>query len=147
MIRLDRARRYSRARSCGTVKPVADVVDVQTLWTSAFFRWTLAASLWVQEPDVPQAFIIRVLVFLAVVLICGAASAADVKVLISAGFFKVYSDLGPAFEKSTGHKLITTRGPSVGDSPEAIPARLARGEDADVVIMDGVGIDLLDQRP
>jgi molybdate transport system substrate-binding protein len=121
------------------------VVDVQAVWTSAFFRWTLAASLWVEEPDVPQAFI-RVLVFLAVVLVCGAASAADVKVLISAGFFKVYSDLGPAFEKSTGHKLITTRGPSVGDSPEAIPARLARGEDADVVIMDGVGIDLLDQR-
>src|SRR3954462_6725540 len=93
----------------------------------------------------PHAFI-RVLTLLAAILVTGAASAADVKVLISAGFFKVYSDLGPAFEKSTGHKLITTRGPSVGDSPEAIPTRLARGEDADVVIMDGVGADLLDQR-
>ena len=57
--------------------------------------------------------------------------------MISAGFFNVYAELGPAFEKSTGHKLITTRGPSVGDSPEAIPTRLARGEEADVVIMDG----------
>jgi molybdate transport system substrate-binding protein len=66
--------------------------------------------------------------------------------MISAGFFAVYQELGPAFEKSTGHKLLTTRGPSVGDSPEAIPARLARGEAADVVIMDGVGVDLLDQR-
>lgn len=93
----------------------------------------------------PQSFI-RVFVLVAVVLASGAASAADVKVLISAGFFKVYSELGPAFEKSTGHKLVTTRGPSVGDSPEAIPTRLARGEEADVVIMDGVGIDLLDQR-
>jgi molybdate transport system substrate-binding protein len=93
----------------------------------------------------PQAFM-RVLTLLAAVLVAGAASAADVKVLISAGFFKVYSDLAPAFEKSTGHKLITTRGPSVGDSPEAIPARLGRGEAADVVIMDGVGIDLLEQR-
>lgn len=74
------------------------------------------------------------------------AIAADVKVMISAGFFSVYQELGPAFEKATGHKLITTRGPSVGDSPEAIPARLSRGEDADVVIMDGVGVDLLDQR-
>jgi len=94
---------------------------------------------------VSQSFI-RVFVLVAVFLVSGAASAADIKVLISAGFFKVYSELGPAFEKSTGHKLVTTRGPSVGDSPEAIPARLARGEEADVVIMDGVGIDLLDQR-
>ena len=74
------------------------------------------------------------------------ASAADVKVMISAGFFAVYEELGPAFEKSTGHKLITTRGPSVGDSPESIPTRLSRGEAADVVIMDGVGVDLLDQK-
>jgi len=74
------------------------------------------------------------------------ASAADVKVMISAGFFSVYKELGPVFEKSTGHKLVTTRGPSIGDSPEAIPTRLARGEEADVVIMDGVGVDLLEQR-
>jgi molybdate transport system substrate-binding protein len=53
------------------------------------------------------------------------AKAADVRVMISAGFFHVYSELGPAFEKATGHHLITTRGPSVGDSPEAIPARLS----------------------
>ena len=33
-----------------------------------------------------------------------------------------------AFEKATGHRLITVRGPSMGDSPEAIPTRLARGE-------------------
>jgi molybdate transport system substrate-binding protein len=74
------------------------------------------------------------------------ADAAEIKVMISAGFFSVYKELGPAFEKSTGNTLVTTRGPSVGDSPEAIPTRLARGEEADVVIMDGVGVDLLDQR-
>ena len=66
--------------------------------------------------------------------------------MISAGFFSVYSELGPAFEKSSGHKLVTTRGPSLGNFPEAIPARLARGEQADVLIMDGHGIDILDQR-
>jgi len=71
------------------------------------------------------------------------AKAADIKVMISAGFFHVYSELGPAFEKATGHHLITTRGPSVGDSPEAIPARLTRGEDADVAIMDGSGVEFL----
>jgi molybdate transport system substrate-binding protein len=74
------------------------------------------------------------------------ALAADVRVMISAGFFAVYEELGPAFEKSTGHKLITTRGPSVGDSPEALPTRLSHGEPADVVIMDGGGVDLLEQR-
>jgi molybdate transport system substrate-binding protein len=79
-------------------------------------------------------------------LLPAVATAADIKVMISAGFFAVYKELGPAFEKSTGHKLITTRGPSVGDSPEAIPTRLSRGEEADVVIMDGIGVDLLDQR-
>ena len=82
---------------------------------------------------------------IAIVLAQGAI-AADIKVMISAGFFSVYKELGPAFEKSTGHKLITTRGPSIGNSPEAIPARLARGEDADVVIMDGDGIDMLESR-
>lgn len=74
------------------------------------------------------------------------ASADEIHVMISAGFFSVYKELAPAFEKATGHKLITTRGPSVGDSPEAIPTRLSRGEEADAVIMDGIGVDLLDQR-
>jgi molybdate transport system substrate-binding protein len=83
---------------------------------------------------------------LVTIVLAPGAMAADVKVMISAGFFSVYKELGPAFEKSTGHKLITTRGPSIGDSPEAIPARLARGEEADVVIMDGVGVDLLESR-
>jgi molybdate transport system substrate-binding protein len=86
------------------------------------------------------------LVLVSLLIVSGAASAADIKVMISAGFFSVYKELGPAFEKSTGHKLVTIRGPSVGDSPEAIPTRLARGEEADVVIMDGVGVDLLEQR-
>src|SRR5439155_20806607 len=74
---------------------------------------------------------------LAALAIEGAASAADVHVMISAGFYRVYSELGPAFERASGHRLLTTRGPSMGDSPEAIPARLARGETADVVILDG----------
>ncbi|MFL5068965.1 MAG: substrate-binding domain-containing protein, partial [Xanthobacteraceae bacterium] len=89
---------------------------------------------------------LRLLALLTVCLAASAASAADIKVMISAGFFKVYSELGPAFETSSGHKLITTRGPSLGDSPEAIPTRLARGEAADVLIMDGHGTDILDQR-
>lgn len=85
------------------------------------------------------------LVLLATVAIAAVsaagASAADVRVMISAGFYGVYSDLGPAFERDRGHRLVTTRGPSMGDSPEAIPARLARGEHADVVILDAGALD------
>ena len=72
--------------------------------------------------------------------------AADVHVMISAGFYGVYAELGPAFERASGHHLVTTRGPSMGDSPEAIPARLARGEAADVVILDGGAADELGRR-
>jgi molybdate transport system substrate-binding protein len=66
--------------------------------------------------------------------------------MISAGFFHAYSELVPAFERASGHRVITTRGPSMGDSPEAIPTRLARGEPADVVIMDGHGAEELAKR-
>jgi molybdate transport system substrate-binding protein len=79
-------------------------------------------------------------------LMMGRASAAEVRVMISAGFYGVYSELGPAFERASGHHLVTTRGPSMGDSPEAIPARLARGEAADVVILDGSAADELGRR-
>ena len=80
------------------------------------------------------------------VLIPRSASAEEVRVMISAGFFSVYAELGPAFERATGHRLVTTRGPSMGDSPEAIPTRLTRGEMADVVILDGGAADELTKR-
>lgn len=82
----------------------------------------------------------------AALLTAGAARAADVHVMISAGFYGVYAELGPAFERASGHRLVTTRGPSMGDSPEAIPTRLARGETADVVIMDGGAAEELGKR-
>jgi molybdate transport system substrate-binding protein len=82
----------------------------------------------------------------AALLMVGTASAADVQVMISAGFYRVYSELGPAFEHASGHHLVTTRGPSMGDSPDAIPTRLARGEAADVVILDGGAADELGRR-
>jgi molybdate transport system substrate-binding protein len=88
----------------------------------------------------------RLLGIVAALFLAGSASAAEVRVMISAGFYGVYAELGPAFERASGHRLVTTRGPSMGDSPEAIPTRLARGEAADVVIMDGHGADELVKR-
>ena len=80
---------------------------------------------------------------MAALSMAGAATAADVHVMISAGFYSVYSELAPAFERASGHRLLTTRGPSMGDSPESIPTRLQRGEAADVVILDGAAADEL----
>ena len=63
---------------------------------------------------------------LTMLLVARPAFAADVQVMISSGFYGAYSELGPAFERASGHHLVTTRGPSMGDSPEAIPARSSR---------------------
>ncbi|AMN44963.1 substrate-binding domain-containing protein [Rhodoplanes sp. Z2-YC6860] len=79
-------------------------------------------------------------------LFARAASAADIHVMISAAYHQVYVELGPAFEKASGHRLVTTRGPSIGDSPEAIPNRLSRGEVADIVILDSSSADELAKR-
>jgi molybdate transport system substrate-binding protein len=95
----------------------------------------------------PRPFVRSIfMIGMTALFLMGAASAADVHVMISSGFHGAYSELGPAFERATGNHLITTRGPSMGDSPEAIPARLSRGESADVVILDGGAADELGKR-
>ena len=83
------------------------------------------------------------LALVTLMMATGLASAADIQVMISAGFSGVYAELGPAFERASGHRLVTTRGPSMGDSSEAIPTRLARGEVADVLILDRVSVEPL----
>jgi molybdate transport system substrate-binding protein len=83
---------------------------------------------------------------LAALLSLAPASAADIRVMISAGFHGAYAELAPAFERASGHHMVTTRGPSMGDSPESIPSRLSRGEAADVVILDGGAADELGKR-
>lgn len=89
---------------------------------------------------------VRAIIVIVALLGLGPASASDIRVMISSGFHGAYSQLVPAFERATGNHVITTRGPSMGDSPEAIPARLARGEAADVVILDGGAADELGKR-
>ena len=74
-------------------------------------------------------------------LLAGFAHAADVTVMISGGFSAAYGTLGADFERATGHRLLTVKGPSMGTTAEAIPNRLARGEPADVLIMVGSALD------
>ncbi|WP_109478737.1 substrate-binding domain-containing protein [Paraburkholderia sp. C35] len=71
------------------------------------------------------------------------ARAAELHVMTSGGFTAAYKALGPAFTGKTGNTLDTILGPSMGQSPQAIPNRLAHGEPADVVIMVGYALDAL----
>jgi molybdate transport system substrate-binding protein len=71
----------------------------------------------------------------------GASQAAEVRVMISGGFSAAYRELAPEFERSTGNTLKTAAGPSMGNTPEAIPNRIERGEPVDVVIMVGSALD------
>ncbi|WP_322045421.1 substrate-binding domain-containing protein [Paraburkholderia sp. J67] len=71
------------------------------------------------------------------------AHAEALHVMTSGGFTAAYKVLGPKFTAATGNTFDTTLGPSMGQSPEAIPNRLARGEAADVVIMVGYALDAL----
>jgi molybdate transport system substrate-binding protein len=77
----------------------------------------------------------------ATLLLTGAASAAEVRVMISGGLTAAYNALVPEFERLTGNKVITAYGPSMGTTVNAIPVRLARGEPADVLIMVGYALD------
>jgi len=61
--------------------------------------------------------------------------------MISGGFSRVYEELGPQFERATGHKLVTLRGASMGGSATSIPERLKRGVAADVVIVVASSLD------
>jgi molybdate transport system substrate-binding protein len=70
-----------------------------------------------------------------------AASADEVKVMISGGFASAYRALGPQFEEAVGNTLVTVWGPVVGTAANAIPMRLARGEWADVLIVVGYALD------
>lgn len=71
------------------------------------------------------------------------ASAAEIHVMVSGGFTAPYNVLVARFERETGHHVITTYGASMGDTPTAIPKRLARGEAADVVILARGALDRL----
>lgn len=68
------------------------------------------------------------------------AFASEVHVMISGGFTAAYKELVPQFEKATGNTVVTAYGPSMGETPQAIPMRLARGEPADVLIMVGYAL-------
>ena len=78
-----------------------------------------------------------VVVALALAISVAAADAAEIKVMCSAGFKAAYLQLAAEFERQTGHTIVNAWGPSMGDTPQAVPNRIARGEPVDVVIVVG----------
>jgi molybdate transport system substrate-binding protein len=78
--------------------------------------------------------------FAATLLLAGSAGAAEIRVMISGGLTAAYNALVPEFERTTGHKVLTAYGPSMGTTVNAIPVRLERGEPADVLIMVGYAL-------
>ena len=65
-----------------------------------------------------------------------AAQAGEVRVLVSPGFVPIMRDIGPTFERVTGHKLAAS-----GDTLGAIVKRVQGGEALDVVLSPRSAID------
>jgi molybdate transport system substrate-binding protein len=90
------------------------------------------------------AWSLRILASLLAVLIAGLPAAsigAEVRVMISGGYASTLISLVPAYEKEAGDHVVVIRGPSMGETPEAIPNRLKRGEAADLFIMFNSALD------
>jgi molybdate transport system substrate-binding protein len=73
--------------------------------------------------------------------LAGTAAADEIKVMTSGGFTAALIELTPAFERATGHTVVTTYGASLGGAPDSIPNRLRRGEPADIVILASEALD------
>lgn len=80
---------------------------------------------------------------IAALALSGAALADPLVVVSSGGFAAAYKRLVGEWQKQPGHDVRSEWGPSMGNTPGAIPQRLARHEPIDVVIMVGGALDKL----
>ena len=69
------------------------------------------------------------------------ADTTEIRVLMSGAFTAAFAELSPDFERTTGSRILTAYGGSMGSSPDTIPNRLRRGEPADAVIMAASALD------
>jgi len=70
-------------------------------------------------------------------------AADDLTVMVSGAVRDAYQTLVADWQRSTGHRVTTISGASMGDAPTTIPNRLKRGEPADVVILARASLDAL----
>jgi ABC-type molybdate transport system substrate-binding protein len=71
------------------------------------------------------------------------AFADEVVVMTSGAFTAPFEVAAPWFERRTGHDVVAVFGASTGGAADSIPARLGRGERADVVIASAQAVDAL----
>ncbi|MBQ0929073.1 substrate-binding domain-containing protein [Ideonella alba] len=71
------------------------------------------------------------------------AWAAEIRVVTSGAFTEAYKQLIPIYEQATGHTVISSFGASIGNAPDSIPSRFARGEVFDLVILSEGGLEAL----
>ena len=71
------------------------------------------------------------------------AQAAELRVITSGAFTEAYKKLVPIYEQASGNKVISSFGASVGNAPDSIPSRFARGEKFDLVILSEGGLQNL----
>jgi molybdate transport system substrate-binding protein len=72
-------------------------------------------------------------------------SAAEIRVITSGAFTEAYKQLVPLYEAATGDRVISAFGASIGNAPDSIPSRLARGEAFDLVILSEGGLAALEK--
>lgn len=73
------------------------------------------------------------------------AEAAEVRVVTSGAFTEAYKTLIPIWEQATGHTVVSSFGASIGNAPDSIPSRFARGERFDLVILSEGGLAALER--
>jgi molybdate transport system substrate-binding protein len=69
------------------------------------------------------------------------ASAAEIKVLSPAGFRPVLNELGPQFERSTGHKLVVVYGSAAGTKRQ-----IEAGEAFDLAVLNTIFMNDVDKQ-
>lgn len=79
----------------------------------------------------------------SVFLTVATVRADEIKVVTSATFKPAYLELAPRYERAMHDVLVTEYGPSMGTTHNAIPMRLNRGEEIDVIIMAAPSLDEL----
>lgn len=92
--------------------------------------------------------IVHIATALAALVVAGCVSTPPTEsrrltVMVSGAFQHTLEELAVEYERESGIHLTIVRGPSMGESPTAIPQRLARGEPADVVILAREALDRL----
>ncbi len=88
----------------------------------------------------------RRLVFLGMVLwllVGSLTHAAEIRVITSGAFTEAYKKLVPIYAQATGHTVFSSYGASIGNAPDSIPSRFARGEKFDLIILSEGGLEAL----